>query len=411
MIARNLLGKKIIGDNLQLASIAKKRKLENPNSINATVGTLANEDGKFYTFKTIDYIIKNFQDESIYDYSPTDGGNLYKDAVLSWVFKDYKEQILKNFYYHVIASTGGTGAVSNAVTSSLNPNETLILPHLYWGPYANMADALNVKVKTYQMFKGDSFNFEGFKECVDEVAQKESKVTLIINDPCHNPTGYTLSDDELLSIINLINSKPNISFSFIYDIAYFDYPVTRKDVRQKFTLLTKLNENAIIHIAFSCSKSFSIYGLRTGAQIILGKDKDAVSEFYDSALYLSRTRWSNIPRAGINMLIKIVNDEKLQKEFLEEQRQATIALQNRATIFANEATLDGLLTYPYHGGFFVTICCQDGEKLADELQKEDIFVIPLKEAIRVSISSLSIKEITGLAKRIKNTLDSLEKNN
>ncbi|HHU55436.1 MAG TPA: aminotransferase class I/II-fold pyridoxal phosphate-dependent enzyme [Acholeplasmataceae bacterium] len=401
MIAKGMVGKKLVGDNLQIASEAKRRKLENPNTINATLGTLVNEDNNFYTFKTVDKILRSLENDHIYNYSSTDGGEEFKNAVMNWVFREYLDEIITNFKYQVVATAGGTGAVSNAVFSSLDSNQTLILPNIHWGPYNNIALASNLNVEKFNMFDGNHFNINGFQELIYKVAEKEGKVTFILNDPCHNPTGYTLSDDELLSIIDIINSMENIPFSIIYDIAYFDYPVTRTNVREKFKLLTKLKNNVVIHIAFSCSKTFSIYGLRTGAQIILSKDQNIVEDFYNSSVYLSRTRWSNIPRAGIQLLIKLYNDKKLYAKFLQEQQKARNILTMRAKLFIEEAKTNDLKIYPYHGGFFITIACSDGKKLFEALKKDDIYVIPLQRAIRISISSLPIACINRLVSKVK----------
>ena len=63
----------------------------------------------------------------------------------------------------------------------------------------------------------------------------------------------------LLSIIEYMNSKENVPFNVIYDIAYFDYyQYGMKESRKKFEIITKAKENVLFNIAFSCSKILTL---------------------------------------------------------------------------------------------------------------------------------------------------------
>ena len=64
----------------------------------------------------------------------------------------------------------------------------------------------------------------------------------------------------------------------------------------------------------------------------------------------------------------------------------------------------GLVTYPYNGGFFVLIPCEEQDLICDKLIKKNVFAVPMSGGLRVALSSLSKKEITGLAKIIKNVM-------
>ena len=47
------------------------------------------------------------------------------------------------------------------------------------------------------------------------------------------------------------------------------------------------------------------------------------------------------------------------------------------------------------------------QKVCDELEKENIFLVPLGKGIRLAVCSVSKKKIHGLAAKIKATLDAV----
>ena len=393
----------LVGDGLALSGIAKKHKAEDKSVINATLGTLYDEQGKFYRMNAVDRLIKSFDDDSFYQYSPSDGGAEFSKACINWVFGDELSK-LKDLEIKCVASPGGTGAVNNGLYIASDPNETILLQDLYWSPYLKMADVNKLNVSNYQMIKDNRFNLEGFIEKANEIVKKDSKLVTILNDPCNNPTGYTLSEEEFSALIEYLNSL-NVPCTVIYDIAYFDYYVKgMKEARKKFALMAKANENILFNIAFSASKTFSIYGLRLGAEIFVSNNKDTVKQAFEVATCLARTRWSNVNRAAINLMIAIDKDPLLKEEVINDINNASLILQKRISLFDKESKEVGLDIYPVSGGFFACVNCEDGHALAERLKNDKIYVLPFSKVIRVALCSIPCDEIKGLAKRIKDCL-------
>ena len=79
-------------------------------------------------------------------------------------------------------------------------------------------------------------------------------------------------------------------------------------------------------------------------------------------------------------------------------------LKQRADLFFDEANMVDLVSYPYLGGFFVLIPCDDEDTVCQKLIKKNIFVVPMASGLRISLSSLTLNEIKGLAKQIKQAL-------
>jgi len=402
ILSRSSQGKILKNDVLALSQEAKAAKKKDNSVINATIGSLFNDDGIFYTFKHVDKLIKTLPNEDFYSYSPNNGNKDFHEAVTNWVFGKFYNDVMNNMACESIPTPGGTGAVSNSLFNALDAGETLILPDIYWGPYKNMAQSNSFEILEYKFIVDGKFNIEGFKKACLEVIAKQGKVVTILNDPCNNPTGYSLSNEEFEEVVNFMNSQENALFNMVYDIAYFDYfDGSFEDSRKKFEVMLQAKENILFNIAFSCSKTFSVYGLRLGAQIILSKNNEFVKEIYDSTCFLARTRWSNCSKAGLSMMIEIDKNEELKQEIIKEIKQAVKVVNNRADLFVEEANQCGLDIYPYSGGFFITVHAEDGIKLAEELKEDKIYVLGFKKAVRIAICSVPIYELKGLAAKIK----------
>ncbi len=408
IIAKHTKGKALYNDALAISAIAGKEKLKDSSVINATIGTLYDEDIKFLPMKTVDSIIRSMGNDRFYTYSPSDGGEEFQEAAMRWVFGKYYQKLKDNMNCQCLATPGGTGAVSNGLYNALDAHQTLLLPDIYWGPYKSMATCCELEVVEYPFIVDGKFNLKGFIEYSEMLIAKQKKVATILNDPCNNPTGYSLTNEEFQDLIDYMNSKKDVPFFIIYDIAYFDYHINGPEAaREKFNIMTNANDNILFNIAFSCSKSFSVYGMRVGAQILASKSKEDVKAVHDTSCFLARTRWSNVSKAGINMLIAIDSNEDLKQSLYRELLQASHMVLKRAELFTEEAKKAGLEFYSYGGGFFMTILCNDGMLLAEALVKEKIYVLGYPKAIRIAICSLPLKEIRGLAKRIKQTMDKL----
>jgi aromatic-amino-acid transaminase len=95
-----------------------------------------------------------------------------------------------------------------------------------------------------------------------------------------------------------------------------------------------------------------------------------------------------------------MSHKKLYNQHHNELEKARYLLINRAQIFIREAEMYHLKMYKYRGGFFITLPCSKPEELREELLKDKIHILPIAKAIRIAISSISIREAKGLAKTI-----------
>lgn len=382
-----------------------KAKYGDDAVIDGVIGSLYSEEGKLTALNTVYDTLKSLDNRHLAKYAVSFTGNpdFQKDAI-DWVLDGNS-----NLYKEVIATPGGTGAVGMTIENCLEAGQTLIIPEIAWGSYSLMAQMNNLNVATYSLFEGDHFNVESLKATCKEVMAKQDRLVLIINDPCHNPTGYSMTDAEWKEVIAFLNecSKTH-AVVLINDIAYIDYSYRGFEAKKYFANFDAISDNVAIVVAFSISKSMTAYGLRCGAAILLGKTQEAVNELKVVFEKSARATWSNINNGAMETFSVIMKDKR--QEYLDEKEQYVQLLKERSSLFIQEADEVGLPYYPYREGFFVTLPMDNQLRDAYHaaLMDNKIFTVKVNKGIRVAICSMPIRKVKGLARRMKEILDQVQ---
>ena len=349
---------------ITLGAIAKEEKKKDNSVTNATIGMLYDEEGKLFAFKSVDNALNGLSLDEKYAYASTPGSKEFHEAVKSWVFRDYYDSMKDNS--RVMATPGGTGALSNTFANYLNEGDKALLPNYMWGNYKQCLYENNQGFDTYQLFnENGTFNIASLKEKMLESKKNQGRVLFVINDPCHNPTGYTMNDSEWDSVIDMMNelSEDGTPIILVHDMAYLDFDsrgfdATRGNIRK----YKNLNDSAIVVMAFSGSKTFALYGVRIGAQIIVSNNKENIVDFDKANKFSARAKWSNTTNLGINLVTKILTDKDLTKSFEDELAVSRATLAKRANTFIEESKKVGLKTLPFVCGFFITIPANNPDK-------------------------------------------------
>lgn len=396
---------KLIDTVFKIASLAKKAKQEFNNEcvIDATLGSLYDENNNLVTLNSFFNTYRSLDNSDYAKYSGSFSGNLnYKEAIKEYVIKDY----FKNLKERIVATPGGTGAISITISNMLSKDEKIIIPNIGWTSYSIMAKENNLNIVQYKMFdENNNFNLIDLKDKILDSLNTQNKALVIINSPLHNPTGYSLSNDEWKELVRFINEDcNNKEVILLNDIAYIDYSLNLDTVKDYFKELDNLNSNALLVICYSCSKTFTIYGMRLGASIILHKDEDVLNEIANAYDKSCRTYWSNSNNGAMTAISNVLNNN--YNEFIKEKDYYINLLKERSSIILKEAKENELPIYPYKEGFFITLKIDNSlkEKYHQELMKENIFTVQVNEGIRIAVCSLPINKCYGLAKKLKEIL-------
>ena len=138
----------------------------------------------------------------------------------SIVEKFKKDNDLNYDVSNVIVGTGGKQILFNALMSSLNKDDEVIIPAPYWVSYPDMTLLAGGKPVFVDCSSETNFKLTG--EALEKVVTKNSK-WLILNSPS-NPTGSCYSISELEEIANVVRKHENlyVMTDDIYEYIVYD---------------------------------------------------------------------------------------------------------------------------------------------------------------------------------------------
>lgn len=371
--------------------------------INATIGALLNDNGELAVMQSVVNEIRKLRDVDYGEYAPIGGIPAFKEAMVKAVFHDYAPKR----FVEVVATPGGTGGIRNTVSNYSKPGDRVITCDWYWSPYNTICTEQGRRLDTYELFdENGKFNLKGFAEKVYEVAEAQGDVVILLNTPAHNPTGYALDNDEWDKVIEILNDDrlEGIPVALFVDVAYIDFAGDPEEVRKFLPKLDNLNANVLPIIGYSASKTFTSYGMRTGAMICMAATDEIAAEFKQVCEFSARNTWSNCNRSGQQVIANIYSDEKTLALVREERTAFRNMLLERGRVFEEAAEKEGLSPVPFVSGFFICIACDDPDAVSDKLADKGIFVVPLAKGIRISVASINKEQCLRTVKALKEVL-------
>lgn len=375
------------------------------NIINSTIGALLDDEGKLIAFQSVYDNFKSLDNSLIAAYSSLEGDPAFLDAVVKGCFMDHKP----SGFIKAVATPGGTGAVRHAVYNFTDSGDTFITANWYWSPYETIADEYDRKLDTFNLFnEQNTFDFESYKEKFEYYLNKQKRLVTILNTPAHNPTGYTISDEEWDRIIGLAvehAKDKEKKIIFLVDIAYIDF--AGNESRTFMEKFGGLAENIMVLFAYSASKSYTMYGLRNGAILCVTPNEALAEEFFYSCAHSNRGTWSNGTRGAMQVIANIYSDAALYETVEKERDHYRALLKRRGDAFLEAASNVQLPITNYCGGFFVSVPCNDPNALCEALIEEKLFAVPLQNGIRLALCAISEEKCVQSAQIIKRVMEQI----
>ena len=377
------------------------------NVVNGTIGALVDDDGKLIVLKSVDKVFKTLTPDEYAPYAPISGTPEFKEAIKKAAFGKYEPK----GFTEVCATPGGTGGIRNTVSNFSAPGDRVLVADWFWAPYKTICQEIGREIQTFKFFDEEgNFNIEDFKANVLELLEDQESLVIVINSPAHNPTGYSLSVSDWRKIKAIFEKTPqNKHVALFCDVAYIDFAGDEEEYRQFLPVLDEMPENVLPVIGYSASKTFTMYGMRCGAMICMAKTPAIAQEFRQAAEFSSRGSWSNCNRAPQTVIAKIFADPELKKMVDEERAEYRDMLLRRGKAFEAAAKECGLEMVPFDAGFFASVPMPNPDEVAQELEKENIFLVPLAKGIRVSVASVSEEKCRLIPARIKAVMERLAK--
>ncbi len=411
MVAKHAQGKaaqdKIFGANdaaVKLAAQIGKDKVTN-----ATIGAILDENEKLCCLPTVEKFYRALPTDELVQYAGIAGLPDFLEAVIGEACGNSRPDA----HMAAVATTGGTGVLHHVIWNYASEGDKILTTDWYWGAYSSICRDMLRKLDTYKMFdENNKYNIAGLEAKTRELLATQESLVVIINTPAHNPTGYTVSNeewDDILARLQKVIKETGKKIILLVDMAYLDYAGEREEVRSFIKKFENLPPDLLVVLAYSMSKGYTLYGQRTGAMIGISSEESVIQEFKDVNQFTSRATWSNINRPCMRTLVNICKDPAAVAAIQKERDELYQMIKKRADIFTAEAKAANLAMVPYIAGFFLSMDAKDPDAVCDKLHEDNIYAVPLAKGVRVAVCAVPVEKMKGMAAKIKKAFDAVEK--
>lgn len=368
---------------------ANARAQAGESVVNATLGALVEDDGRLAVMPVVHEALAHVDVRRGSAYAPIAGEPAFLRAVIQDVFGDgpLAQRAV------AVATPGGTGAVHHAVVNFLEPGQALLTTSYYWGPYAILAKHTRRRVETFEMFDARGrFHVAAFEAALSALVAAQGRALVVLNTPCHNPTGYSLDAAERRAVADVVRrASAQAPITLLVDHAYAKFG------HEPSTAWTRdfedLGAGVVLLVAWTVSKSFAQYGARVGALVAVLDDPDERQRVFNALSYSCRGTWSNCNHRGMLAITELLSNPELRARADAERDRLTALLGERVQVFNEHARRAGLRYPRYEGGFFVTVFTPNSREAARRMRELGVFVVPVEGAVRVALCSTPVSDI------------------
>lgn len=380
---------------------ALQRRGRGESIVNATVGVLLDDQGQLCVLPTAAHVVQEVPSSAWSAYAPISGGVAFLDAVMNDLLGT--EPSLRKIAV-ASATPGGSGALRHAVTNFLEPGHALLTTNFYWGPYQTIADEGDRTIETFSMFDsalpaGQSLDASALDRALSGQIEAQGRALLFLNDPCHNPTGYSMRVEEWRQVVEcLLANAQKGPITLLVDCAYLAYDT--RDPHLFLKELVPLIGRAGILFAWSASKTFTQYGLRVGALVACFEDESERRITQAAFSYSCRGTWSNCSSGGQFAITRLLVEPDLAHASATERDTLKAMLRARVDAFNAVARSKGLVYPRYDGGFFVTVFHENPFEKAAAMRDVGVFVVPQRGALRVALCGVAERDVPRLVEAL-----------
>lgn len=360
--------------------------------VNATVGALLDDEGRLVVLNTVMDVYRELSPMEVAPYAPIAGDPAFLTAMVQ---KHWPE--LTHFGV-ACATPGGTGALAHSIRNVLEAGQSVLTLAPYWGPYATITSENGVGLETLPIPEpGHAMDELLWRSTVMELMERQGRLLLWWNDPCHNPTGRSASPTGRKALFDILREAAKRGpVTLLLDLAYLDYTAEPEAVREALDDYATFAQEGevLVGAALSLSKAFTLYGARGGA-LAFPWSKDAALQ---AALAMScRGLFSNSPKAPQSLLVNLSKNAEALAKLAQEHRHWSEVLSSRAHALDRALRAEKLQGVAWQGGFFVTLRVANPQGVCERLKTHGVFVVPMPEGLRVGICGMRAEDASRFA--------------
>ncbi len=301
----------------------------NPHKINLSVGVYKDASGATPVLAVVKEAERRLlEQEKTKSYKPITGSPQYAAAVQTLMFgKDH--EVVTERRAATAHTPGGTGALRVAADylARNHPGTTVHLPDPSWENHAQIFAAAGVPTRTYAYFDRAT-NGLAFAAMLDDLRKIPAGDVVLLHGCCHNPSGVDPLPTQWAQIGDVIAERRLLP---LIDFAYqgFGDGLNQDNVG----LLELARPGAELLVCSSFSKNFGLYNERVGALTVVARDSRTADAVMSQIKRCIRANYSNPPAHGGEIVLTILNDELLRRQWEDELAAMRDRIQGMRRLF------------------------------------------------------------------------------
>jgi aromatic-amino-acid transaminase len=285
----------------------------------------------------------------------------------------------------------------------------VFVPEPDWPHYPGMIEDLEGRCHRFPLLDAQqTFNAEALAAGLREVPPL-GMAAIILNTPCHNPTGYALTRADWQRVKEVVweHADAGKRICLVIDTAYVDYYWQQaQSIQQDIIMpLMPLHERVTLAIGWTISKTFLAYGQRLGTLLVISSTPQQAADLQHKiyrATMATYSQCSTVPQ----LVIERLHDDPHKLRQLQAEREPIRAmLARRNADFETALSQTGLVSLPGNGGFFRTVELPAGVKALDVVRrlgdKRVAMVAASEQRLRIAICSVPEAKMLPMCERIR----------
>ncbi|MFO1363368.1 MAG: amino acid aminotransferase [Burkholderiales bacterium] len=372
----------------------------NPKKANLGIGVYTDDAGKVPLLECVRRADRAILDNPApWNYLPIDGLPAYDAAVQGLVF-GADSAVVREKRGVTVQALGGTGGlkVGADFLRRLNPEAGVWISDPSWENHRALFEGAGFRVETYPYYDAASrgVNFAAMTAALEKLPARS---IVVLHACCHNPTGYDLTPDQWVRVIEIVKARQLVPF---LDIAYQGFAEGVEPdgaaVRQFAAACSP------VFVASSFSKSFSLYGERIGALSVATAGPDEAARLLSQLKRVVRANYSTPPTHGGKIVAMTLTTPELRALWEKElgEMRDRIKAMRKALVEGVQARVPG-----FDFGFVLRqrgMFSYSGLTKAQVLRLREEFSIYAIETGRICVAALNTKNVDYVADAIAKVL-------
>jgi aromatic-amino-acid transaminase len=310
---------------------------------------------------------------------------------------------------------GAVAGLASAIYTSLQVlarRADVFVPEPCWPHYAGMIEDLEGRYRGFPLLgREQTFDVEALARGLQQVPAGGT-AAIILNTPCHNPTGYSLTAGDWRGVRELVwhHADAGKTLSLILDPAYVDFHWHDPHALQEEIVmpLLPLHARVTLAIGWTISKTFLAYGQRLGTLLMLASTPQQTADLEQRMYRATMATYSQCSTVPQLVIERLHADPQKLRQIQAEREPIRAMLARRNGAFEAALAQTGLRSLPGDGGFFRTIELPAGAAAIEVVrrlaEKRVAMVAASEHQLRVAICSVPEARMLAMCQRIAEAL-------